>query len=65
VKKVENKIVYYKETVECQQQILARKSEESLIHIVRPEPNWRVSVDWVPVLVSLRSISYGGKVAIV
>jgi hypothetical protein len=52
VKKVENKIVYYKETVECLHLILWPRSQRRVqCHTAKPEPNQRVRINQVPLLV--------------
>jgi hypothetical protein len=49
VKKMENKIVYYKETIECQHVIFWLVSQASVhCHIAKLEPNRRVTADEVP-----------------
>jgi hypothetical protein len=50
---MENKILYYKETVESLCLIFWPKSQRRVhCHAAKLEPNWRVTVDWVPLLVS-------------
>jgi hypothetical protein len=54
VKKVENKIVYYKETVECVHLIFWSRSQKKVhCHTAKPELNWRVTIDQIPLLVFL------------
>jgi hypothetical protein len=49
VEKLENKIVYYRGTVECQHLIFWLVSQGRVhCHTAKLEPNWRVSVDEVP-----------------
>jgi hypothetical protein len=49
MKKVENKIVYYRETVECLHQIFWPKSQRGVhFHNAKLEPNQRVTIDYVP-----------------
>jgi hypothetical protein len=49
VKKVENKIMYYKETAECLQLIFWPRSQRRVhYHTAKLKPNQRVTIDWVP-----------------
>jgi hypothetical protein len=58
VKKVKDKIVYYKETVECQHVIfLPQCHRRAQCHTAELEPNWRVTVDWAPLLVQCLILS--------
>jgi hypothetical protein len=51
VKKVENKTVYYEETVECRHLIFWPENQRRIhCHTAKPEPNWKVTVDQVPLL---------------
>jgi hypothetical protein len=51
VKKVENKIVYYEEIVECRHLIFWSRSQRRVhCHTAKPESNRRVTVDRVPLL---------------
>jgi hypothetical protein len=52
MKKMENKIVYYKETVECQHLIFWPGSQRRVhCHTAKTELNWRATIDRVPSLV--------------
>jgi hypothetical protein len=53
VKKKENKTVFSKETVECLHVIFWPGSQRRFhCHTAKLEPNWRVIIDWVPLLVT-------------
>jgi hypothetical protein len=53
VKKVENKTAFSKETVEYLHLIFWPGSQRRVhCHTVKLEPNQRVTIDWVPLLVS-------------
>jgi hypothetical protein len=54
VKKVENKIVYYKDTVECRYVIFWPGNQRRVhCHTAKLEPNQSVATDWVLLLVSV------------
>jgi hypothetical protein len=56
VKKLENKNLYNKEIFECQHLIFWPGSQGRVhCHTTKLEPNWRVSVDEVPLLVKSKS----------
>jgi hypothetical protein len=51
VKKLENKIVYYKEAMEHLYLIFWRENQRRVhCHAEKLELNWRVSIHWVPLL---------------
>jgi hypothetical protein len=54
VKKLENKVVYYKETVGSQHLIFWPGSQRRVhCHTAKPESDQRVSICWVPLLMGI------------